>query len=121
MSVATPVVVEGPLAAPGFRVEEGGLLGTLTELVTKISIPSLILVDAFGDAVKESPCAVMLSGGPSRSSTTSGAVRGVGKGAGSLVRGSAGFLQGLLGGGAPAEERPAQGKDRADRPLHPKD
>jgi uncharacterized protein involved in outer membrane biogenesis len=56
LGVATPIRIHGPLAAPKLELEKLAALGTLARLTGKIAVPSLILVDAFGDQVRENPC-----------------------------------------------------------------
>jgi hypothetical protein len=99
LSVATPVTVKGPLADPTVRVEEGGLLLTLTDLASRIAVPHLLLVDAFGDAVAENPCVRIASG---RIEETEAAkpldavtrpVGGIAEGAGAVVRGTGSALK----------------------------
>jgi uncharacterized protein involved in outer membrane biogenesis len=125
LKVAAPVVIHGSLASPDFTVEKGHLLVSLTELVSKIAVPQLLLVDAFGDAVAENSCVKIASGtvdlggeGPLEVLTqpvdtvvkgagavvngTGTAVKEVGgavvKGAGALIKGVGGAVGGVLGG-----------------------
>jgi len=112
LSIATPVVVEGPLSAPNFRVDEGGLVATLTALVTKVTVPTLILVDAFGQAAAESPCTKLLQDGGPAAGPSAG-VAGVGAGAKqeveNLVKGSEKAVEGIFGQGKQAPpESPAE-------------
>jgi hypothetical protein len=125
LKVAAPVVIQGPLASPDYSVEKGHLLVSLTELASKVAVPYLVLVDAFGDAVAENPCVKIASGkaearqaGPLNLVTkpvetvtkgTGNLVKGTGavvkdvggavvQGAGTLIKGVGGAVGGLLGG-----------------------
>ena len=64
LSVATPVVVSGPLAAPGFKVQEGGLLTTLADLTLKFALPQVMVADVFGLDAQDNPCFQMVTGEP---------------------------------------------------------
>lgn len=138
LKVAAPVVIHGSLAKPEYRVEKGHLLVSLTELASKVAVPQLLLVDAFGTAVGENPCVKIASGkvdpgaaGPLEAVTEpvetvvkgAGAiVKGAGtvvkeaggavvKGTGTVIKGVGGAIGGLLGGGRSQDDSPAS-KDR---------
>lgn len=102
LKVAAPVVIYGSLASPNYRVEKGALLVSLTELASRIVVPQLLLVDAFGAAVAENPCVKIATGKVEEQPV--GALDGVTKpveggvkGAGAVVRGAGEVIKGAGG------------------------
>ncbi len=95
LSVAAPVLVKGPLSAPAYELEATGILIKLTDLVAKAALPTLILVDAFGDAVSDSACGALMAGtsAEERKPVASGSVGAVAAGADSVVKGTSGVLE----------------------------
>ena len=109
LSVASPVSIQGSLRAPVVEVEKGGLLLTLTDLLSKVAVPHLVLVDAFGSAVSTNPCVKIASGqiDQRRYGPVGTALDGTGevlKGTGEVLRGVGGAVQDLLGGGAQGKQ-----------------
>ncbi len=116
LSVATPVTVEGALSGPSVRVDDGGVLATVTALVTKVTLPTLIFVDAFGDAVATGACTQILQqggeyeigGGDGKRIET-----GTKKGVEGLLKGTKKTVKGLFGEGNKASgEEPVQGEEQ---------
>jgi hypothetical protein len=126
LKVPAPIVVHGSLARPDYRVEKGEMLLSLTDLATKIAVPQVLLVDAFGDAIAGNPCVKMATGSVERPmaapvekltepvgqalKATTAVVEGTGKvvkeaggavvkGAGDLLKGVGRAVGGFLGGG----------------------
>ncbi|MCG6861445.1 MAG: AsmA family protein, partial [Chromatiaceae bacterium] len=95
LEVPAPIVVRGQLANPEFRVEKSELLVSLADLVSKVAVPQLLLVDAFGAAIDENPCMKILSGVSAPAATgsrTGGLTESLSDtvgGAGAVVKGSA--------------------------------
>ena len=107
LSVAAPVVVSGPLAAPDYRIEPGGLVTRLADLAARIVVPQLLLIDAFGQAGADSSCAKILAGkqslgdGPRPLEAVRGAAGSALDASGAVVRGAGEGVQGageLIGG-----------------------
>jgi hypothetical protein len=132
LRVAAPVVIDGELAHPDIRVRKGELLVSLTGLASKIAVPHLLLVEAFGAAVSGNPCVALASGVPDSgpppvkiltrpakaavgiagdaAKGAAGVVRDSGgavlRGAGKLLKGVGGAVRGVTGGErAPEEDR----------------
>ena len=93
LSVASPVRVHGSLHAPAIEIEEGGLLLTLTDLVSKVALPQLLIVDAFGSAARENPCVRIAAGELVQEQY--GTVGTVVKGAGTVLKGTGKVLEGV--------------------------
>ena len=107
LSVAAPVLVSGPLAAPDYRIEPGGLVTRLADLAARIVVPQLLLIDAFGQAGADSSCGKILAGeqslgdGPRPLEAVRGAVGSALEAPGAVVRGAGEGVQGageLIGG-----------------------
>jgi hypothetical protein len=86
------------------EVEKGGLLRTLTDLVSKVALPQLLLVDAFGSAVSTNPCIKIASGqiDQQRDGPVGTVLEGTGKvlkGTGEVLKGVGDAVKDLLGGG----------------------
>ena len=120
LSVAAPVNVKGPLADPKTTVEATGVLFKLTDLLTKLAIPHLIFVDAFGDAVSDNPCIALAAGRaqPAATSTVEGAAGAVTSETGSLIKGAGKAVKGAIGRGSTLQPEP--GKDPAKMEPSPK-
>jgi AsmA protein len=102
LSVASPVSVRGSLSDPVVEVEKGGLLLTLTDLGSKVALPQLLLVDAFGNAVSANPCVKIAAGQIDQDSY--GPAGTVVQGAGEVLNGVGDAVKGLFGG----ETKPKQ-------------
>lgn len=93
LKIAAPVVIHGPLASPDYTIKKGYLLVSLTELVSKVAVPQLLLVEAFGEAIAENPCVKIASGkvDPEQAEPLDAVtqpVETVVKGAGAIVEGA---------------------------------
>ncbi len=119
LSVATPVVVSGPIASPSYRIEKAGLLLTLADLAAKVAVPQLMLVQALGDIAVRNDCVQIATGnvpyglGHKSSQIVKGAARagtdavlqGTGavvEGVGNVLKGAGDAVRGILGGDTPA-------------------
>ena len=120
LSVAAPVIVQGPLAGPSVSLEASGALFKLTDVLAKLAIPQLLLVDAFGDAVSGNPCVALVSGEtqPAAGSTVEDTAGAVTSGAGSLIKGAGKAVKGAIGRGSTLQPEP--GKDPAKMEPSPK-
>ncbi len=131
LKVSAPVVIQGPLASPDVRVEKGSLLVSLTELASKIAVPQLLLMDAFGEAVAENPCVKIATGrveqqqaGPLGIAVNpaEGLVKGAGgaviDGAGAVLEGVGGAVKGIFRGGTEGAPGPAESPEN---PTHARD
>ena len=101
LKVSAPVVIQGPLVSPHVRVEKGSLLVSLTELASKIAVPQLLLVGAFGEAIAENPCVKIATGRVEQQAGALGIVvkpaEAAAKGAGAVAEGAASLIKGTGG------------------------
>ncbi len=117
LKVAAVVAVDGPLAKPRIGVEKTDLLVALTRIAAKVALPELLLAEAFGSALEQSPCLRAASTGPikrlieARPAATvvgeaAGAVDNVGAGLRDggkrVIDGAGGLLDGLRRQAPPA-------------------
>ena len=136
LKVDAPVLIHGSLSSLDYTVEKGELLVSLTELASRVAVPQLLLLDAFGEAVAENPCVKIAAGkvDPETAepleavtkpveSVLKGAgaiVEGAGtvvkdaggaviKGTGQVIKGVGGAIGGLLGG------RSSQGESSSEK------